>query len=677
MLLEKVDEPRLSSDVSKAWLEEVRKLALSHLDEEVFNRLRPVAGRVALGQEDLLILAAVLREATRLHIEYTTLGKPEGDIEDLVKSVAALVERAVVPGKIAGDPAFRAYFAASLGWYRVLADTAYVDLFWNTIEALLHRDMSELPDTREQLIGDVADIGRRFPLPPSLQAIVLDFARKPYLVSDPSVFLKVLGYVLHRRIIEADLSAITEVWLGEWRRHLSIGRAWPKARRGAMIALKDDIHTRLSLMFRTSGVLLGRLGGFRATLTLIFIKLDYHLFVKPRLSGTWFGLLWLWFLRNLLRQVGRLSFRLRRAAPQAQEPPEEKARVGRGARRRYRLRLITAPMVRGRRRDLLVTRTQGGLGDVIMMRPGLIRAARKRRGRVVFAGNRAYFSAFSVDDPLDLVDIERSEIDLYSFGRWVNFSAYPEAVVEVREIPKVVTNRIDIFARSLGVPFPPLSRGRVCPIRFADDVAEAGRQVIASHAVPGRLNVGIHLRSAETYRDVPVMLDVARRLAEQHTVFVLDSRPIPRQPGDQFISVDNQKLPVAMAMVGQFDALIGPDSSFLHVAGANGIPCLAIFGPTGGRVRCKPYPSVRYLDAASLLSCLPCWRNERLPCKVTEGFESVCLNAITTDMILEGFDRLMAQARRGFSRFDPRRRIDTVHARPDLAAATAAGRPTP
>ena len=137
------------------------------------------------------------------------------------------------------------------------------------------------------------------------------------------------------------------------------------------------------------------------------------------------------------------------------------------------------------------------------------------------------------------------------------------------------------------------------------------------------------------------MLEAIRILAGRYTVFVFDNRPIPREPRDRFISVDNQSLPVALAMVAQMDAVLAPDSAYIHVAGSNGIPCLGLFGPTGGKVRTKGYPSVRYFDMRRTLACIPCWRNENQKCEFGGGYVSVCMRLMTAPMIVRAFEDLL------------------------------------
>jgi ADP-heptose:LPS heptosyltransferase len=76
------------------------------------------------------------------------------------------------------------------------------------------------------------------------------------------------------------------------------------------------------------------------------------------------------------------------------------------------------------------------------------------------------------------------------------------------------------------------------------------------------------------------------------------------------------------------------DSAFLHVAAALDIPTVALFGPTGGRTVTKHHAKATVVSLAGTFKCIPCWRNEDIPCRLTGGRESACLAAIEESEVL-------------------------------------------
>jgi ADP-heptose:LPS heptosyltransferase len=90
----------------------------------------------------------------------------------------------------------------------------------------------------------------------------------------------------------------------------------------------------------------------------------------------------------------------------------------------------------------------------------------------------------------------------------------------------------------------------------------------------------------------------------------------------------------AFALASGCAALVSPDSAFLHLAAALHIPAVALFGPTDGRVRAADYPHARVLDARETLRCVPCWRNEEIPCALTGLKASVCMGEVPVGTVV-------------------------------------------
>ena len=90
----------------------------------------------------------------------------------------------------------------------------------------------------------------------------------------------------------------------------------------------------------------------------------------------------------------------------------------------------------------------------------------------------------------------------------------------------------------------------------------------------------------------------------------------------------------AFALAHKCDVIIAPDSSFVHFAAAFDKPTIAIYGPIDGKVRTKSYPNCTYVDSRKSLGCLPCWRNENIPCKLTGMRNSACLEGIAVSQII-------------------------------------------
>jgi hypothetical protein len=278
---------------------------------------------------------------------------------------------------------------------------------------------------------------------------------------------------------------------------------------------------------------------------------------------------------------------------------------------------------------LLVTRAMGGLGDFLMLTPALHALRLKNpRATLHMAVPRRFFPLFQGNDDVELVDIH-SELDPAGYDRWFNLTDCPAARTESLTAPRVRRNRIEIFARALGIRGPALSRMDRRPRYFLSDAERAERdRFFAARGLLGESVIGVQLRSDETYRDYPHMPALVQALARDHCVLLFDSRPIVGYDFANTIKVDGLGLRQAAAVASGCRALVAPDSSFVHLAAALGLPAVGLFGPTDGAVRTSDYPRVRFADVRRDLRCVPCWRNEEIPCALTGQRESVCLGEI-------------------------------------------------
>ncbi len=66
-------------------------------------------------------------------------------------------------------------------------------------------------------------------------------------------------------------------------------------------------------------------------------------------------------------------------------------------------------------------------------------------------------------------------------------------------------------------------------------------------------------------------------------------------PPERYLVVENAPLPRVAALIAACDLFLGHDSGIAHLAGANGIPCLVLFGPSDPSVWAPPQPRVQVI----------------------------------------------------------------------------------
>ena len=278
----------------------------------------------------------------------------------------------------------------------------------------------------------------------------------------------------------------------------------------------------------------------------------------------------------------------------------------------------------GRRRreiaseEVLVTRAMGGIGDLVMMTPGL-RALALRRGRPVrFAVPRRFFAVLENNPHVDLVDIEKTPFETDPSINWRNLSMCPAGAYESKMRPFVKKSRVELFALGLGVSRAELNRHGWGVEAFLDEAQKAAAQAfLASRGLGGRPLVGVQPYSRDSYKDHPGIIAFIADLARDYDVIVFHHTEgaVPAGPG--VATTAGLPLSQSVALVARLSAMVSCDSAFLHVAGAFDVPVFALFGPTDGALFTRHHRRATVFQNKADFPCSPCWRNEDLPCAVT------------------------------------------------------------
>jgi ADP-heptose:LPS heptosyltransferase len=290
---------------------------------------------------------------------------------------------------------------------------------------------------------------------------------------------------------------------------------------------------------------------------------------------------------------------------------------------------------------ILVTRAMGGIGDLLMMTPGLRALSRKwAAARIDFAIPKSFHSLLEGFDAVRLLDINEDEIDVGSYDRWINLTDCPAGRVESRQYPDVRRNRIEIFAAAMGIRRALLAKAGGCLPFYrvsAEEQAWASEHLQALNA--RRLPViGVQPFAADTYRNWPYMEPFVGRIAETSLVLLFHHEEVPGYDFPNVVKVV-QPLRRSVALAAQCRRLVVLDSSFLHFSAALGIPTVAIFGAISGKLRTGSYPEVRLLAPDKReFPCYPCWRHEHKPCHLTNGRESICFRSITPEQVVAALD---------------------------------------
>jgi len=257
---------------------------------------------------------------------------------------------------------------------------------------------------------------------------------------------------------------------------------------------------------------------------------------------------------------------------------------------------------------------------------------------------KRYFSIFEGNNDVKLINIEEEFFSHITYNKWYNFTDCPAARVESRNSPRVRKSRIRIFANAVGLRhFRYLNMDKTPRYFLSEEENNFGNEFFKNMQLENKSVIGIQLHSDETYRDFPMMEQLVKKISENHKVLVFDSEPITGFNFENVIKVQSMPIRKAFAIASKCDVIVAPDSSFIHFAAAFNIPTIALFGPIDGKIRTMHYPNCKYINSKDLFGCLPCWRNESIPCKLTGMRQSVCLGNIPINKIVSELEKFVMQ----------------------------------
>jgi ADP-heptose:LPS heptosyltransferase len=287
-------------------------------------------------------------------------------------------------------------------------------------------------------------------------------------------------------------------------------------------------------------------------------------------------------------------------------------------------------------------RAMGGIGDLLTMTPGLRALSQTSGQRVQFAVPARFAALFAQNDQVEIHSLEELGAEWLLDGTIVDLTDCPAAKGESAVVPDVRKNRIELFASGMGINRRYLERFGTQPFyEPSPDEWLAAENWLRERGLCQREFVAVQAEPAEAYKRYDRMPEVARALATKHPLVAIHDRDVIGYDAPNVYCAFDVPLGVGLAIACQAKLIISADSAFVHFAGARDIPCIAIYGPTDGRLATKFYPRAIVVDQRSDFACMPCWRNENIPCVATGGMRSACLDTLSVESILKTAEAAM------------------------------------
>jgi heptosyltransferase-2 len=116
---------------------------------------------------------------------------------------------------------------------------------------------------------------------------------------------------------------------------------------------------------------------------------------------------------------------------------------------------------------------------------------------------------------------------------------------------------------------------------------------------------------------------------------------IMQHVSERVLLVREPNLRHALAVLHYCRVFISNDSAMMHLAAAENVPVVALFGPTDWR-RLHPWIS-RHVIVRKDLPCMPCFYYSSRPLRCAANLDYACMRDISVDEVFGAVQNLLAQ----------------------------------
>jgi len=286
---------------------------------------------------------------------------------------------------------------------------------------------------------------------------------------------------------------------------------------------------------------------------------------------------------------------------------------------------------------ILVKRTTGGIGDLVMATAGIEALKEKFPNKKLHvAVNKNLHPVLENNPYIDhVLDINQPiNAKIYHMIFDISHPCARYEVARLRARKPVEKNRVEIYAEALGSR--EIIKDLKPRIHFTEEELKEGKKFLLENGLnPNKKTIAIATNSTELYRDWPeenytVLFEA---LKDKFNIAIFHKERKNFYPG----IIDARGLPLrkAISTMATCDGLITVDTGYLHIAAALNIPTVALFGPIDYKARCKGYKNTTVI--VSNLDCIPCWRNGTTKCKHTGLVKSYsrCMENIHVKQVIK------------------------------------------
>lgn len=275
-------------------------------------------------------------------------------------------------------------------------------------------------------------------------------------------------------------------------------------------------------------------------------------------------------------------------------------------------------LVNGAQPKILITRKQGGIGDVLMTLPTVKAIQKKYNAIIDYGTDFNYLDGALVKvlqgNPYINKVIEWNKAIHEEYNLCIDLTC-PCVAYEKPLVPPV--NRIDLFARYVGINIQDYN----IDYFISEKEKIWAREFFEETKLINYKTILLQPSSSTTDRDCPIdkikkSLSKVMQIDKNIRVIVIghytDNNKIEWGSLPGFFPIKDFDIREIGAIMDKVDLVICPDSSILHLAAAQHKKTLTLFGPTDPRARINYHPEAVALWAVHGLQNYPCLTEDAL-----------------------------------------------------------------
>jgi len=269
-------------------------------------------------------------------------------------------------------------------------------------------------------------------------------------------------------------------------------------------------------------------------------------------------------------------------------------------------------IIEGNKPRIIVSRKQGGIGDVMMTTPTAKAISKKFNCKIDYATDFGYLDGALVKVLHDIPYIESiipwREVDFESYNAVIELTC--PCIAHERPLVQPI-NRIDLFARHAGIRLTDTSMDYV----ITKEELDWAEQYLVDHNLDPYRLILVQPSSSTTNRDAPVQK--IKRALEQVLSLDRTAHAIVITHNSDNVSADwrfadihvlnNFDVRQIAAIMHCCHLVLCPDSGVLHLASALHKPTVTLFGPTDPHARVNYHPEAVAIWPGKDLHNYPCW----------------------------------------------------------------------